>query len=130
MRKTMTVLIALIAFSVLVFVYAKQLIEEPPIMINNRLGDVVTAIHVMGTEKYDGHKPEDWEKRIGSSPKSADSWLGIFREHPEFFYTYIHEGNEKASLLWRRARNWSWDTKSQKEIDLIELEKWPEEKKG
>ena len=131
MKKIMPVLISLIAISVLVLVYANQLKEDPPIMKSHRLGDVVTAIHVMGTEKFDGHKPEDWEKRIGSSPKSADSWFDIFKDHSEFFYTYLDkDGNPKASLLWRRARNWSWDTKTQKEIDLIELETWPLEKKN
>ncbi len=134
MRKILPTLIVLAAFGILIFVYINQIIKDPPILKDDRLGDVVTAIAVMGIEKFDGHEPEFWEKRIGSLPKSVDSWLDIFKEHSEFFYVYKDEkGNNKVSLLWRRARNWSWDTKTLKEIDLIELEnekKWPKEKKN
>ena len=100
-------------------------------MKDQRLGDVLIAIAVMGQEKFDSHKPKNWKERIGSSPKSADSWLDIFKEHSEFFHFHKdYEGNDKISLVWRRARNWSWDTKTQEEIDLIDLEdpeKWPPE---
>ncbi len=104
MNKKLAILIALVAFGILVFVYVTQTIEVSPIMKEQRLGDVVTAILVMGTEKFDSHKPKDWKKRIGASPKSADSWSDIFKEHSEFFHLrQDKEGNDKVSLIWHRA---------------------------
>ncbi len=95
--------------------------ESPYLKYPDRLGDVVAALFVMGTQEFDSHTAEKWAEYIGVPPKSAPLWSGIFLEHPEFFRT---SEENKVSLVWRRARNRVWDTKTRKEISQEELKNW------
>jgi hypothetical protein len=109
--------------------------DSPYIRKPGRLGDVVAAICVMGTYKFDNLPPERWQELIGAKPNSADSWSGVFNEHTDFFRTEYSDKDKtyKVSLVWRRARNWSWDTKTQQEISQVELDNssiWPDIKKN
>lgn len=81
--------------------------DSPYLKKSGRLGDVVAAICVMGTYKFDNLPPEKWREIISAKPNSADSWSEVFNEHTDFFRTEYSEKNKtyKVSLVWRRARN-------------------------
>lgn len=138
MKKTIAMLILFFTLGVATGVIGTYLAisqqDSPYLRKPGRLGDVVTALLVMGTYKFDSQTPERWHEIINARPKSADSWSDVFNEHSEFFRTEFSQPNKyKVSLVWRRARNWSWDTKTQKEIAQVELDNptiWPEEKKN
>ena len=59
--------------------------ESPYLKSPDRLGDVVAAILVMGTYKFDSMPTDKWQEYIGGQPKSAASWSDLFTQHPEFF---------------------------------------------
>jgi hypothetical protein len=71
-----------------------------PYLKTSRLQDVVAALQLLGSYKKYKLSAEGWEPVLENRPLSADSWMTIFGEHPEFFRT-----NDKAlvSLMWRRA---------------------------
>lgn len=87
----------------------------------NRLADVVAALQVMGTYKFASREIQAWEKSIGRSPSSASSWLEIFSDHPEFFRIK----DKWVSLVWRRASEKTYDTRSGKEITPEEVAALP-----
>ena len=138
MKKNHSILILIFTFGVATGVIGTYLAisqnESPYLSKPGRLGDVVAAICVMGTYKFDNMPPEIWRKHIGANPNSATSWEEVFNEHTDFFRTEYSEKDKtnKVSLVWRRARNFSWDTKTQKEISQVELDDpilWPKDKK-
>lgn len=94
--------------------------ESPYLKHANRLGDVIEAICVMGTDEgWDSRPPESWHTTIGSQPVSADTWADVFRQHPEFF-RQSQDGN--VSLVWRRAQAQTWDPVKKKRFDEAKLE--------
>ena len=87
--------------------------KSPYIKYRNRLADLIAAIQVMGTYKYANRKTERWTASFGRKPLSADSWSEIFEQHPEFFrYT-----DGSASLMWRRAYERLFDTRTGEELN-------------
>jgi hypothetical protein len=92
--------------------------ESPYLKHPQRLGDVVAAISVMGTYKWDSVPADRWQELIGGAPHESEvSWSDVFTDHPEFFRMTGKDnttGKGKWSLVWRRARDWSWDTKTGK----------------
>ncbi|WP_272165123.1 hypothetical protein [Vibrio diabolicus] len=59
--------------------------KSPYLKNHNRLGNVISAIQVMG--KYGFYKLDyaGWAMRITGDENNADYWKTIFEEHPEFF---------------------------------------------
>ncbi len=105
--------------------------QSPYLKSPDRLGDVIAAILVMGTYKFDSMPTENWQEYIGEQPKSAKSWSDLFTQHPEFFRFTGKDmaGQDKWSLVWRRARPRVWDTETGAAIAQEELKGWPQEKK-
>jgi len=129
MKKT-TMLITVFIVGIAVGVIGSYLFvpqpESPYLKDPERLGDVVAALQVMATYKYDNNLPEEWKNAIGSSPKSATSWSDVFNEHSSFFRT---DENGKVSLVWRRSRQWSWDNESGAILTKKELDRLSEDEK-
>lgn len=96
--------------------------ESPYLKYSERLGDVVAAIQMMGTYESDSNIPDKWQNIIGARPKSVEFWSDVFTEHPEFFRTSKVNDTIKVSLIWRRARTWSWDIKQQRKITWNSLD--------
>ena len=83
----------------------------------NRLGDVIAALQVMGSNERAEAPIESWARRFDDQPDDAavGRWRAVFREHPEFFKIYDYDGQEKAALRWRYARRF-FDHKKNKEL--------------
>lgn len=96
--------------------------QSPYLKRGNRLADVVAALQVMGTYKFASRELQAWEKSIGRPPSSASGWLEVFSDHPEFFRIK----DKWVSLVWRRASEKAYDTRSGKELSPEELEAVPD----
>ena len=100
--------------------------ESPYIANPKRLADLIAAIQVLGSYRFASRKLDKWTKRLGRTPVSADSWLTVFKEHPEFF-TF---DKENVSLVWRRSRERNYDTFQRKLLtreEALELSKFENE---
>lgn len=86
--------------------------QSPYLAHHSRLADIVAALQVLGTYKFASRKHSEWEKLIGRTPISADNWLQVFNEHPEFFRIR----DEWVSLVWRRSSERVFDTCSGQEL--------------
>jgi hypothetical protein len=86
--------------------------QSPYLTHHSRLADIVAALQVLGTYKFASRKPPEWENSIGRAPTSANNWLQVFSEHPEFFRIR----DEWVSLVWRRSSERVFDTRSGQEL--------------
>lgn len=100
--------------------------QSPYLRYSSRLADIVAALQVMGTYKFASRIPSEWEKSIGRPPMSADSWLQVFTEHPEFFRIR----DKWVSLIWRRASEKIFDTRSGQDLPKDKIDALPEEEQG
>jgi len=89
--------------------------QSPYLKHQDRLADVIAAIQVMGTYAYSAREVEAWSTLLGDKPRSAESWLSIFKEHPEFFRAGV-EDNGMHTLVLRRARPRLFDTSTGEDI--------------
>lgn len=94
--------------------------QSPYLSHQDRLSDVIAAIQVMGVYRYSARKIDAWIELLGSTPKSADSWLTIFNEHPEFFRAGLDEDG-LHTLVLRRAQPRTFNTKTGDEITVKEF---------
>lgn len=92
--------------------------NSPYLKSNNRLGDVIAAIQVMGTYGYYKLDFKQWAIRISGSGNETKNWGLIFSEHPEFFR--LDTTGKKASLVWRRNYRKRYDVNAQRELTLEE----------
>lgn len=99
--------------------------QSPYLKHQARLADVIAALQVMGTYKFASRKLVDWEKSIGRTPLSAPSWLVVFEEHPEFFRIK----GDWISLVWRRASEKLYDTRSGNELSKEQVDSLSDEEK-
>lgn len=79
---------------------------SPYVANPTRLADLIAALQVMGTYRFASRRLEKWEKRLGRKPVSAQSWLDVFTQHPEFFTIEAHN----IALVWRRSKERNYDT--------------------
>lgn len=88
--------------------------QSPYLYGDNRLGDVIAAIQVMGS--YDFYKLdfEGWAARISGDKTKAEHWKRVFVEHPEFFR--LDTAGLKASLAWRRSYRRRYSVDQQREL--------------
>ncbi|MGR6738695.1 hypothetical protein [Pseudomonas chlororaphis] len=94
--------------------------QSPYIARQHRLADLVAAIQVMGSYKYSGRKVESWAKILGEKPKSADSWLEVFKQHPEFFRAGVEDSGYQTLAL-RRAQPKIYNTRTREELSAEQL---------
>ncbi len=94
--------------------------QSPYLSHQNRLSDVIAAIQVMGVYRHSARKIEAWVELLGNKPKSADNWLKIFNEHPEFFRAGLDEDGFHTLVL-RRAQPRTYNTKTGDEISIKEF---------
>ena len=87
---------------------------QSPYLDFKRLADVIAAIQFLGIYKFYKLKVEDWTDRIGVDPESAQEWMTIFKEHPEFFR--VGSSEKKVSLVWRRAYQKRFDVDTERLI--------------
>ncbi len=94
--------------------------KSPYIYNDNRLGDVIAAIQVMGSYGYYKLDFEGWAMRISGDKDKAGYWKKIFLEHPEFFR--FDTAGVKASLAWRRSYRRRYSVDQQRELSLAEYQ--------
>lgn len=94
--------------------------KSPYLYGENRLGDVIAAIQVMGSYGYYKLDFEGWAIRISGDKNKADHWKRVFLEHPEFFR--LDTAGVKASLAWRRSYRRRYSVDLQKELSLAEYQ--------
>lgn len=94
--------------------------QSPYLDHQHRLADLVAAIQVMGTYRYSGRTVESWTQILGEKPKSAQTWLAIFQEHPEFFRAEVDQAGFQTLAL-RRAQPRVYNTKTDTVITLQEF---------
>jgi hypothetical protein len=87
---------------------------------NNRLGDVIAAIQVMGKYGYYKLDFESWSIRISGDKNKSAHWQTIFTQHPEFFR--LDTEGKKASLVWRRSYRRRYAVDEQRELSLHEYQ--------
>jgi hypothetical protein len=94
-----------------------------------RLQDVMAAIQVMGTYKWDSRPAEHWREILGIQPLSEEKWERIFEKHPEFFGEEpSKQHGKKMFLRWRRAYELTYDPVNLKDLTVEEKSKIVSEK--
>ncbi|MBO1537857.1 hypothetical protein [Pseudomonas sp. OA65] len=88
--------------------------KTPYLYDNNRLGDVIAAIQVMGSYGYYKLDFENWAIRISGDKSKAEHWRKVCVEHPEFFR--LDTAGVKASLAWRRSYRRRYSVVEQREL--------------
>jgi len=88
--------------------------KTPYLYDDNRLGDVIAAIQVMGSYGYYKLDFENWALRISGDKSKAEHWRKVFLEHPEFFR--LDTTGTKASLAWRRSYRRKYSVDRQREL--------------
>ncbi len=91
-----------------------------------RLADVLAAIQVMGAYAWAGRTTEAWTEKLGK-PLSAETWLTVYQEHPEFFRVN-DEG--VASLRWRHGYDRNFSFELGRELTKVEIEELSPEGKN
>jgi hypothetical protein len=89
-----------------------------------RLQDVMTAIQVMGTYKWDSRSVQEWASILGEPLSNEKNWKRIFEQHPEFFGIEPSEAlGKKMYLRWRRAYEQTYDPDNLRELTVAEKER-------
>ncbi|AGQ92260.1 hypothetical protein MZJ31_004496 [Vibrio parahaemolyticus] len=101
--------------------------KSPYLKNHNRLGNVISAIQVMG--KYGFYKLDyaGWAMRITGDENNADYWKTIFEEHPEFFR--VDGEGKKVSLAWRRSYRKRYNVDEQRDLSFQEFNALNDEEK-
>jgi hypothetical protein len=96
----------------------------------DRLGDVIAALQVMGSNERAEDSIEGWTRKFDDPTErnSIQHWRTIFKGHPEFFKVYTLNGQEKAALRWRYARRY-YDHRKNKELSPEEAAALPQNEK-
>jgi len=96
--------------------------NSPYLKNEDRLGDVIAAIQVMGSYPFYKLSYENWAHRIsgeGQIEKNGQYWKLIFEAHPEFFR--LDTTGDKASLVWRRSYKRIYNVDKQRDLSDEEL---------
>ncbi|MBD1571544.1 N-carbamoyl-L-amino acid amidohydrolase [Aliivibrio sp. S10_S31] len=101
--------------------------KSPYLKDHQRLGNVISAIQVMGKCGFYKLDCADWAKRITGNENNADEWRVIFKEHPEFFR--FGDGEVKAALVWRRSYRKRYNVKEERNLSFSEYSALSEEQK-
>lgn len=98
--------------------------ESPYLSNHYRLADIIAALQIMGSYKFASRKWDDWENQL-DKPKSANNWLLVFKEHPEFFRVSHPDRFKKewVSLRWRHGYDKNYWIEENRELSEEELQK-------
>ena len=78
--------------------------EKSSYLAKDRLGDVISAIQVMGSNEAFAARVDYWAERITGDKKAAAQCEIILQEHREFFRRFERsDGEEYYSLVWRHC---------------------------
>ena len=67
-----------------------------------RLADVLALIQVLSLDEDAHRSASGLDRELQANPSSSDSWIGVAREHPEFFRIRT-EGEHVLSLVSRHV---------------------------
>ena len=98
--------------------------ESPYVTRPQRLADVMAALQVMGTYRYSARSVVSWAELLGEKPRSAETWLEVFNDHPEFFRAGLEEEG-LHTLALRRSQPRIYNTKTDEEITITQLKELP-----
>lgn len=101
-------------------------LQSPYVTEQHRLADVIAALQVMGTYRYSAWSVESWAELLGEKPRSAETWLAVFNDHPEFFRSGV-EDDGLQTLALRRAQPRVYNTKTNEEITIAQFKELPAE---
>lgn len=76
--------------------------KELPYTKKNRLADVLALVQVLAMYKETCRTQDGLEAEFQGPPSSAESWIGLAKEHQEFFRVRKGKGTE-ISLIARYA---------------------------
>jgi hypothetical protein len=110
--------------------------SSPYLQHHQRLPEILAAIQVMGTHKWDMLEVPDWQQRLGE-PSSGDSWDDIFSDHPEFFQVREKPSDDPEQtkkkrfwvLTWRFAYDPYFDPDAKKQLSSEQVRDIPKNKK-
>lgn len=71
----------------------------------------------MGTYKFYKLSISKWAERTSGQRNDCEYWENIFKQHPEFF---LLEGEERASLVWRRTNQKLYDVDAERQLSKEE----------
>jgi hypothetical protein len=78
---------------------------KSPYLKSGRLADVIAALQIMAAGERPEREIRGWARELSysDSQKELDKWMGVFREHPEFFLVYHLQDDPtpKSALRWR-----------------------------
>ena len=96
--------------------------KSPYLSSSHRLPDILAAIQVMGSQRWDSREIKDWVTTLGPEPQSALSWEALFTDHPEFFgSTPRSEGGTYYFLRLRRSYERTVDPDDLRELSNQEI---------
>jgi hypothetical protein len=84
-----------------------------------RLADVLAAIQVMASYPWATRDESRWHEKLGS-PLSANDWMTLFHEHPEFFRVNHEDG---VTLRWRHGYDKTFLVDELRELSSTEIDK-------
>jgi hypothetical protein len=74
-----------------------------PYLKEGRLPNVLAALQVMATAVRSERTIENWAFVLDRNREisTVDKWKTVFKEHQEFFLTYLSDEKDMAALRWR-----------------------------
>ena len=73
--------------------------KSPYLSSTERLSDILAAIQVMGSHRWDSREMKDWKMHLGDHPQSGATWEDVLSQHPEFFGTTRKDGGATYHFL-------------------------------
>jgi hypothetical protein len=96
--------------------------KSPYLSDPHRLADILAAIQVFGSHRWDSREMKDWQEHLGEKPQSGKSWELVLAEHPEFFGTYLgKQGQMYHYLRLRRAYERTVDPDTLRELTDVDI---------
>ena len=103
--------------------------QSPYLSNKDRLQDIIAAIQVMASYRYSARRINAWASILGEKPRSADNWLTIFNDHPEFFRV-LDDDEGKHTLILRRAQSRVYNTRTGDELTIEEFRRLPKQERS
>lgn len=102
--------------------------ESPYLKDKNRLAYVISAIQAMAVNKRYKLSFKEWAEKISGDENKEKDWEIIFKQHPEFFR--INSEDNKASLVWRRSKQRTFQFDDNIELTRNEAKKLSEKEQN
>ncbi len=99
-----------------------KLSRSPYLSSPHRLADILAAIQVFGSQRWDSREIKDWKTVLGDTPQSGATWEEVLAAHPEFFGVSTRtDGTALHYLRLRRAYERTVDPDTLRELDDVEI---------